>query len=240
MTGASDLAGRLHAVQERVAAACRRVGRAPEEVALLCVTKTVEAARVRQAYEAGARRFGENYAQELRDKALELADLPGLEWHFIGALQRNKVKYVVGTARWIQTIDSPTLLEAVDRRAAQAGPAPQEVLVEVNIAGEQSKSGVSAAELEGLLDRFTGATSCRCAGLMTMPPFFDEPERARPYFADLRRLRDRLSTRARSHVDLRHLSMGMSGDFEVAIEEGATIVRVGTAIFGPRPAGEDG
>jgi len=214
-----------------MARACERAGRSPEEVTLVCVSKTVRADAVRAAYEAGARDFGENYGQELRDKASALADLPGVRWHFIGGLQRNKVKYT-SAARLIHSIDSAELVAEVERRAAAAGRV-QEVLVQLNLAGEETKSGIGEPELEDLLAAFATCRSCRCVGLMTMPPFFDDPERARPIFARLRELRDRHAA-PRPGVDLRHLSMGMSGDFEVAIEEGATLIRVGTAIFGER------
>jgi len=238
MTDAGELEAltqRLTGVQERIAAACQRAGRDPDEVTLVCVTKMLGADRVGLAHAAGARDFGENYGQELRDKARELAGLE-LRWHFIGPLQRNKVKYAVGTAVLIHTLGSRTLIEAVDRRAAAAG-IEQECLIQLNLSGEATKSGAAEEELTALLEAFEGCTHVRCVGLMTMPPFFDDPQRARPIFAALRRLRDDASATARTHVDLHHLSMGMSGDFEVAVEEGATLVRVGTAIMGPRNYG---
>jgi len=224
-------AERLARVQESMASACLRAGRRLEEVTLVCVSKTVGAEAVRAAYEAGARDFGENYGQELRDKAGALADLPDLRWHFIGGLQRNKVKYT-SAAHLIHSIDSAELVAEVERRAAAAGRV-QEVLVQLNLAGEETKSGIAEAALEELLAAFAACGSCRCVGLMTMPPFFDDPARARPLFARLRELRE-LHAAPRPGVELRHLSMGMSGDFEVAIEEGATLIRVGTAIFGER------
>jgi PLP dependent protein len=236
MSGASDdleaLSRRLGGVQQRIADACRRAGRDPDEVTLVCVTKTLGSDRVRLAHAAGARDFGENYAQELRDKARELAALEP-RWHFIGPLQRNKVKYAVGTAVLIHTLGRAETIEAVDKRAASAGIV-QEGLVQLNLSGEATKSGAAEGELEALLVAFEGCTHLRCAGLMTMPPFFDDPQLARPIFAALRQLRDRAAATARTNVDLHHLSMGMSGDFEVAVEEGATLVRVGTAIMGPR------
>jgi pyridoxal phosphate enzyme (YggS family) len=148
-------------------------------------------------------------------------------------LQRNKVKYVVGTACLIHTVASRSVLEEIEHRAA-AAEVQQEVLVQLNLSGESTKSGILEAELEPLLDSFASCAHVRCAGLMTMPPFFDDPDRARPLFARLRDLRDRAAETVRTNVDLHHLSMGMSGDFEVAIEEGATLVRIGTAITGPR------
>lgn len=237
MTSLADLtetiAANLAAVQERIEEACARAGRPPAEVTLVCVSKTLEADYVRAAYGAGARVFGENYGQELRDKARDLSDLPDLQWHFIGALQRNKVKYAANTAALIHSVSAPALVAEIDRRAA-ATDRTQDVLVQLNISGESTKSGIGQQELDLLLDAFAGCTHCRCKGLMTMPPFFDDPDRARPVFAQLRELRDELARIQRPNVDLSHLSMGMSGDFEVAIEEGATLVRVGTAIFGPR------
>jgi len=230
-----EVAERLRQVQRRVADACRRGGRNPEDVQLVCVSKTVDAARIRAAHTAGARLFGENYGQDLRDKAQELADLDGLTWHFIGPLQRNKVRYVVGTAALIHSVHSPELLQAIDDRAGRGGLV-QDYLIQLNLAGEATKSGIAAADLEAMLDLARRLRHSRCVGLMTMPPFFDQPERARAYFGELRALRDRASVPSpgRPEVDLRHLSMGMTGDFEVAIEEGATLVRVGTAIFGER------
>lgn len=231
-----DVAERLRQVQRRIADACRRAGRAPEEVQLVCVSKTVDAARIGAAYDAGARLFGENYGQDLRDKAQELAGLDGLTWHFIGPLQRNKVRYVVGTAALIHSVHTPELLQAVDDRAGRGGLV-QDYLVQLNLAGEPTKSGIAAEDLRTMLELARRLRHSRCVGLMTMPPFFDDPERARAYFARLRALRDRASTVSETggrEVDLRHLSMGMTGDFEVAIEEGATLVRVGTAVFGER------
>ena len=234
MTDAHDgLAANLEVVHERLARACQRAGRRPDEVTLVSVSKTVDAARVRQAYDLGERDFGENYGQHLRDKAGELADLPDLRWHFIGPLQRNKVKYTTSRASLIHSIHNTSLLAEVDRRAAAAGWS-QEVLVQLNLSGEQTKSGIDDEALAPLLDAFALCTHTRCVGLMTMPPFFDDPDAARPHFAALKNLLDRAATVQRPNVDLRHLSMGMSGDFEVAIEEGATLVRVGTAIFGAR------
>ncbi|HXU64305.1 MAG TPA: YggS family pyridoxal phosphate-dependent enzyme, partial [Polyangia bacterium] len=175
--------------------------------------------------------FGENYGQELRDKRTALAADPAPPtWHFIGPLQSNKVKYVAGQVALVHTIDAPALLEAFEARGV-----PQDCLVQVNVAGEAQKRGVAPAELPALLDRFATATHVRCAGLMLIPPLSDDPGAARPHFAGLRALRDREAARARPNVALRELSMGMSGDFEIAIAEGATLVRVGTAIFGARP-----
>lgn len=233
MTDLVQIGANLPWVHQRIAQACSAAGRDPSEVTLVCVSKTVSEAAIRAAHQAGARVFGENYGQDLRDKARQLQELEGIAWHFIGPLQRNKVRYVVGTASLIHSVHSIDLLAAIEERAARQG-LTQELLVQLNLSQETSKSGIQEQELERVLDAVADCTHCRCTGLMTMPPFFDDPRRARPYFERLAALRRRCSTEKRSQVDLRHLSMGMTGDFEVAIEEGATLVRIGTAIFGSR------
>lgn len=193
----------------------------------MAVTKTVEAAKVREAVEAGQTLFGENYVQEARAKASEVS---GAEWHFIGHLQTNKARQAVGLFSLIHSLDSDRLAVELDRRAKAQGLI-QPVLIEVSF-GEVTKTGVPEDALLPLVDRVLALPNLRLAGLMCMPPFFDEPERARPYFAQLARLKERLEDEL--DVELPELSMGMSGDYEVAIEEGATLVRVGTAIFGRR------
>jgi pyridoxal phosphate enzyme (YggS family) len=228
VTRAEEIADNLARVRERIATAARAAGRPPEAIRLLAVSKKMPADDVRAAAAAGQRAFGENYAQELRDKSALLAGEPTPpEWHFIGPLQSNKVKYVAGHAALVHSVDSAALLDAIEARGV-----PQRCLVQVNVAGEASKKGVPAGELPALLDRFAAMKNVRCDGLMLIPPRGD----ARPHFAALRALRDREAAIARPNVDLRELSMGMTDDLEVAVEEGATIVRVGTAIFGPRPA----
>ena len=228
-----EIADNLDRIHGRIRQACRAAGRAEQEVTLVAVSKIQPAEKVAAAYAAGARDFGENYGQEMRDKAAELAGLDGLRWHFIGAMQKNKVKYAAGKTCLIHSVDSARLVAEVDRRAAAMG-LEQEVLLQLSLAGEAQKSGAEAEEARQVLASLAGCTHTRCVGLMTMPPFFDDPDRARPIFARLRAVRDELATEAISNVSLEHLSMGMSGDFEVAIEEGATLVRVGTAIFGSR------
>jgi pyridoxal phosphate enzyme (YggS family) len=228
VTRAEQIATNLAAVRDRIAAAARAAGRAPESVQLLAVSKKMPLDDVRAAIAAGQRAFGESYAQELRDKSAALAADPAPpEWHFIGPLQSNKVKYVAGKVALLHSVDSPALLDAIEARGA-----PQTCLVQVNVAGETSKKGVSPGEVPALLDRFAAAKHVRCAGLMLIPPRGD----ARSHFAALRALRDKEARTARPNVDLRELSMGMTEDLEVAVAEGATIVRVGTAIFGPRPS----
>ena len=234
MTRAEAIAERLAQVRERIAAAERAAGRPPGSVKLLAVSKKMTADDVRAALAAGQRAFGENYAQELRDKRAALADdlaLPSPpEWHYIGPLQTNKVKYVAGQVALVHTVDSAALLEAIEARGVA-----QECLVQVNVAGEAQKRGIAPADLPALLDRFATMAHVTCAGLMVIPPFTEDPDDARPHFAALRALRDQEAAIARPRVALRELSMGMSGDLEAAIAEGATIVRVGTAIFGGRP-----
>jgi pyridoxal phosphate enzyme (YggS family) len=230
MTRVEEIAANLQSVRERVAAAARAAGRAADDVRLIAISKKMTAEDVRAALAAGQRAFGENYAQELRDKRAALAAEPAPpEWHFVGPLQSNKVKYVAGQVALVHTIDSIALLEDFESRGV-----PQACLVQVNVAAEAQKRGVAPAELPALLDRFATASHVRCAGLMLIPPFTDDPADARPHFAALRALRDREAARPRPRVDLHELSMGMSGDFELAIAEGATLVRVGTAIFGAR------
>ncbi len=228
-----SIADNLAGVRRRIARAAELAGRDPDEITLVCVSKYVDVHCIRQAYDAGARDFGENYAQNLREKAQDLADLPDLRWHFIGGLQRNKVKVVIGTTHLIHSVDSAGLVQEIDRRAAAAN-LTQDVLVQLNLAGEATKSGITAEELPSFLENFAGCTHCRCAGLMTMPPFFDEPQRAGPFFSHLRELQEQQAPIHRPGVALQHLSMGMSGDFEAAIQCGATLIRVGTSIFGAR------
>lgn len=225
-----DIATRLRSIEARVREAVGRRGPGPD-VTLIGVSKRQPIEKLRAAHDAGLRDFGENYAQELRDKAKALSDLE-LRWHFIGALQSNKAKMVVGKGL-VHTVDRPSLLAALAKRAA-GEQLVQEVLIEVNF-DEPQKAGVLPGEAAALLDGFADHPSLRCLGLMVIPPI-GPPEQTRGHFQELRRLRDSLAQRPRAGVELRHLSMGMSSDFEVAIEEGATLVRVGTAIFGPRPS----
>lgn len=195
----------------------------PPGVKLVAVSKAQPALAVRAAYAAGQRDFGENYVQEWRAKAEALADLPEIVWHFVGALQTNKVKYLVGKVGLVHAVDREELASEIARRSAQRGIATR-VLVEVNVAGEASKSGCAPAEASRLVETIRALPGLDLAGLMCIPPAEADP---RPHFAALRRMRDALG--------LAELSMGMSADYPIAIEEGATLVRVGTAIFGERP-----
>ncbi len=221
---------RLEEVREAILRACERAGRNPEEVTLIGASKTVGADILRKFYQCGLRRFGENRAQEFLRKYEALTDLD-IEWHFIGRLQTNKVKYLIGKVCLIHSLDRRALADEIQKRASKAGIV-QEVLIEVNVGEEETKGGVSPEYAQELLEYALSLSSIRVTGLMTVPPYFEDPEKVRPYFAKLRELRDNLS--AEVGIALPHLSMGMSGDFEVAIEEGATIVRVGTKLFGSR------
>jgi hypothetical protein len=229
------IAERVAAVRERIAAAVKRRGPGPD-VRLVGVGKRQPTSALREAAAADLLDIAENYAQELRDKRRELADLP-LRWHFIGPVQTNKVKYVVGCTL-VHTIDRAELVDALDARADRGG-VDQDVLVQVNVAGEAAKHGVAPSEVPALLDRFARCSRVRCRGLMLIPPLLD-PEATRPHFAALRALRDALASTPRPRVELEVLSMGMSADFEVAIAEGSTLVRVGTALFGSRVAADGG
>ena len=230
MTGAEELAERWRAVVARVAAACERAGRSPAEVTIVAVSKTHPAEAVRAAAAAGARDFGENYAQELAQKRDACADLGLARWHFIGRLQRNKAKLVAGRVALVHAVDTVELAEELARRAQGA---LQPVLISVNIAGEATKGGVAPAAAGALAAALAKVPGVRLDGLMTMPPPSDDPEASRASFLALRALLDRLAQELGAPLPV--LSRGMSGDYEVAIECGATHVRVGTAIFGARP-----
>jgi pyridoxal phosphate enzyme (YggS family) len=240
MTRAEEIATDLAHVRERVDQALVAAGRSGDGLRLLAVSKTVPAEDVAVALALGQCDFAESYGQELRDKqpaVVELAARQGLpepRWHFIGPLQTNKVKYVATKVELVHSVGSVAVLAEIERKAAALGVA-QDCLVQVNVAGETQKSGVSPAELPRLLDHFAALAHVRCAGLMVIPPYDEDPEKSRPHFAALRRLRDEQARVGwSSNVGLRELSMGMSHDLEVAIAEGATMVRVGTAIFGAR------
>lgn len=231
---AGDTIGpRLALVRERIAAAVRTAGRDPAEVRLLPVTKTVPAARLRAAVEAGCRAFGENKVQEAREKAEALSDL-AIDWSIIGHLQTNKTRYVARFAAEVQSLDSLKLAAALDRRLQIEGRGLA-VLVQVNTSGEASKYGLPPERVAAFLHELPAFAALRVRGLMTLAVFSQDAERVRTCFRRLRALRDRLRQEAPAAVTLNELSMGMSGDFELAIAEGATIVRVGQAIFGPRP-----
>jgi pyridoxal phosphate enzyme (YggS family) len=223
------------AVRERIAAAARRTGRNAGEITLMAVTKTQPPERVREAYEAGLRVFGENRLQEFAGKVDTLRDLKDAEWHMIGHLQTNKAAKTAELFRAVDSVDSLKLAEKLDS-AARALGRKLDVLIEINVGGEAAKSGVApdSPALEELLTAEPRLEALVFRGLMTVPPFTDNPEGARPYFRKLRELRDTIAARKLPNIAMDELSMGMSHDFEVAIEEGSTCVRVGTAIFGER------
>ena len=228
----SDLAGRIDAVNERIARAIAVAGRAPASVRLIAVSKRHPASAVREAHALGLRTFGENYAQELVAKAGEVGPLEGIEWHMIGHLQTNKARHIAPIAAMVHTIDAPHVASELDKRAAKVGRRIG-VLIEVNVASDPAKTGCTADALGAIIDAVRSSNALELRGLMTMPPYDDDPEKSRPLFARLRELQERHGG-ARALPDL---SMGMSHDLEAAIAEGATMVRVGTAIFGDRQAG---
>ena len=228
-----DIARNLAAVRTRIAAACARAGRAPEEVRLLPVSKTVDHARIRLAYDAGCRDLGENKVQEALQKWEAMADLDGVRWSVIGHLQSNKAKFVARFASEFQALDSLHVAEELDRRLQREGRA-LDVFVQVNTSNEASKYGLAPEQAAAFIRALPAFTSLRVRGLMTLAALSADQDRVRACFQLLLSLRSRLQQDAPSGVELQELSMGMSGDFETAIEEGATVVRVGQAIFGAR------
>jgi pyridoxal phosphate enzyme (YggS family) len=227
-----SLSEHIVSVRERIATAADRAGRSPDEVTLVAVTKTHDASVIEQAYELGLRDFGENRVQELVKKHDQLSTR--IHWHLVGHLQSNKAKYIAPFVHIVHSIDSLDTAKELGKRAEQAGRVI-DILLEINIANEPTKHGVIHDQAEPLLcDILEGTTNLRVRGLMTVAPYEDYPENTRPYFRALRNLRDRLTGRYPDLAEFTELSMGMTNDFEVAIEEGATIVRIGTAIFGGR------
>jgi pyridoxal phosphate enzyme (YggS family) len=248
-----SIADNLATVQEKIERIAKKCGREKGSIRLIAVSKTHSVEQILEAARAGQLAFGENYAQELRDKSKQIAELlatshqtlaTDLEWHYIGHLQKNKIKYVAPVANWIHTIDSIELLKAVSERPANNDKRPINCLIEVNIAGEASKSGVSPENIFSLVRVFSetytpkhsGTQALSLKGLMCMPPVSDDAETSRPYFRQLKSLLDEINSRSIYPEKLTELSMGMSQDFEVAIEEGSTMVRIGSAIFGERSA----
>lgn len=217
----------LERVRARIGAAAARVGRDPEGIGLVAVSKQHPPQAIQAAHELGLRRFGENYVQELVHKAAAVGGLPGIRWHLVGRLQRNKAKDAVRVASVVEALDSVRVAETLARRAGQQDRRV-EVLVQVNVGREAHKSGCAPEELDTLVEAIRGLPHLRLTGLMTVPPHTEDPEGARPMFRAL-------AAMAKAH-GLPQLSMGMTHDLEVAVEEGATSVRVGTALFGPRPA----
>ncbi len=220
-------------INERIQAACGRAGREVADVRVIGVTKMVPVARIREGIEAGVRILGENYVQEALNKIEALSDLP-VSWHFIGHLQSNKAKMVLESFDCIHSVDRESLARELNRQAHKLGRRIP-VLLQVNTGQEESKSGLAPEELAAFFERLSGWDGLDLCGLMALPPYYDDPEQVRPHFRRLRELLQRLRERSATPERLSELSMGMSHDFEVAIEEGATMVRIGTALFGTRP-----
>jgi pyridoxal phosphate enzyme (YggS family) len=228
----NDIVSNLAAIRERIAAAAAAAGRPPGAVRLLAVSKTFSADHVRAAYAAGQRDFGENKVQEALQKIAETTELE-IRWHLIGHLQSNKVRKAAPAFAAIHAIDSVDLVRRVEAAAVERSAAP-DLYIQVDLAGESTKFGAPEADVPAIAREASACRAARLRGLMLLPPWFDDPEQARPYFRRLRDLRERLVEDGIDRACLRELSMGMSHDFEVAIQEGATLVRVGTAIFGKR------
>ena len=222
----------LESVMDRIKQAAVSSGRNPETVRLVAVSKTIPSETVKKAIDAGADILGENYIQEARTKFNDLYSYP-VSWHFIGHLQTNKAKYAVRIFDLIHSVDSFKLALELDKQAKKTDKI-QNILIQVNVADESTKAGVSVQNTFNLVKEISVLKNLAIKGLMTMPPFFNAPEKVRPFFKNLRSLRDQISKEAIHNVAMDELSMGMTGDFEVAIEEGATLVRIGTAIFGER------
>ncbi len=226
-----SIAENLQSVQGRIAAAAARSGREPSSVRLVAVSKTIDVGRIREAVAVGAAVLGENRVQEAKEKIEKLG--PIASWHLIGHLQTNKAKYTVKLFDLIHSVDNLQLAKEIDKQAAKIGKV-QDILIEVNIAGEAAKAGVAVNETAALVREASKLKNISIKGLMTVPPLMDNPEDVRPYFRKLRELAANIANENIPGVSMKELSMGMSGDFEVAIEEGSTMVRVGTAIFGVR------
>jgi pyridoxal phosphate enzyme (YggS family) len=231
-----SIADNVNAIRERISHAAARVHRSPESITLMAVSKTVEPARIKEAYSAGLRIFGENRVQEFESKSAALGELEDTEWHLIGHLQSNKAKKAAELFHAVDSVDSLRLAEKLNQAAAEADKR-LDVLIEIKVGEEENKAGIplDSPELESLLRAAPQLANVQIRGLMTVPPFTDNPEGARPYFRILRDLRDQIAARKLPGIAMDVLSMGMSHDFEVAIEEGSSCVRVGTAIFGTRP-----
>ncbi len=221
----------LQVVEDNIVKACQRAGRDRSEVTLIAVSKTKPVSDIREAMACGITVFGENKVQEIRDKTAEIKE--PLSWHMIGHLQANKVKYLPGVACMIHSVDNLKLAETIEKEAAKHDLV-MDVLVEVNMAHEDTKFGLSPEEAEGFIREIAALEHLNIRGLMTIAPYTDDPESNRVYFRGLRELKDRINALGIDRVNMDTLSMGMTGDYEVAIEEGATFVRVGTGIFGER------
>lgn len=225
------IAENIRSVEQRIQAACARAGRRRDVVTLICVTKTMPVTDLQEAYDEGQRNFGENRVQEITEKYPLLPD--DIRWHMIGHLQRNKVKYLMDRVVMIHSVDSASLARTISKEAVKAGRT-MDILLEVNAAGEESKFGLSYEEVLPLVREIAPLPGLHICGLMTVAPYTDDPETNREFFKKLRDLSVDIDRQSIDNVSMHTLSMGMTGDFEVAIEEGATHIRVGTAIFGKR------
>jgi pyridoxal phosphate enzyme (YggS family) len=229
--GMASIKENLRAVEERIKAAALKAGRDPGKVKLIAVSKVIEIPLIKEAIDAGHRLFGESKVQEAMEKIKELGR--DVQWHMIGHLQRNKVKYIFDLFDMVHSVDNLPLAQEIDK-TGRKHERVMDVLVQVNISGEETKFGAEVSDARNMIREIASLSHVSVKGLMTIPPFFDDPEDSRPYFKRLIELRDEIDKEGIEGVFLKELSMGMSNDFEVAVEEGATMVRVGTAIFGPR------
>jgi pyridoxal phosphate enzyme (YggS family) len=227
----SAIADNIAQIRERISTACRRSGRDPQQVRLIAISKVKPAEDVDAAFAAGQRLFGESYVQEFRDKSPEVQS--PVEWHFVGGLQSNKVKYLRGKVAMIHSVDRLSLAEEISRQWQKVGSRCK-ILLQVNIGEEGQKSGCEPAQLEQLVRDVAALPNVEICGLMCLPPYCSDAEEVRPYFSRMRELAEEIEQLQIPGVSMQELSMGMSGDFEVAVEEGATLVRIGTAIFGER------
>jgi pyridoxal phosphate enzyme (YggS family) len=226
-----DIAANINTIKQRIAAAAARCNRAPDSIKLLAVTKTVPPVFIGKAIDAGITALGENYVQEAKEKFAVIG--PRAQWHMIGHLQTNKAKYAVNLFNYIHSVDRMDLAWELDKRARLIGQ-KMNILIEVNVSGEKTKNGIPAAAAISLIKDVSKLENLSVRGLMTMAPYSTNPENSRPYFTDLRNLRDDIIRTGITGIQMDDLSMGMSDDFEIAIEEGATIIRIGRAIFGER------
>jgi pyridoxal phosphate enzyme (YggS family) len=227
----TNIAANISKIRQQIAAAAARAGRDAHSIRLMAVTKTVSPEKISQAINAGITMFGENYVQEAKEKITILGKQT--QWHMIGHLQTNKAKYALTLFDYVHSVDRIELARELDKRARVAGH-KMNILIEVNVSGEQTKNGVSAKDVHALITHISPLENISVRGLMTMAPYSDNPENSRPYFSALRNLHNQISREQIPGIRMEELSMGMTDDFEVAIEEGATIVRIGRAIFGPR------
>jgi pyridoxal phosphate enzyme (YggS family) len=228
-----DVAGNYHKILDRISEIAGKCGRHPREVKVLGAAKSQSVGLIRQAIATGVTLIGENYVQEAQEKKAQITQ--SVEWHMIGHLQRNKAKAAAELFDVIESLDSVALARELEKQGKRIGKKIR-AFAEVNLAGEESKSGIAKDDLASLMEAIATLDHVVVEGLMTVPPFRDEPEESRPYFRELRELKDKFNVQRIPHVDLHELSMGMTHDYPVAIEEGATIVRIGTALFGPRKA----